>query len=125
MDENFREEQDCQFDSEGQTQEQTQTASEQTTEQMNMQNENSSYRQTYGSSNAYEQTGSGQNTNAYNQQNSQNSMYHGTPGQNMYLAVHFTPVISMQDITARPAIHQLIRILQEIQHRVQVLPRRM
>ena len=42
MDENFREEQDCQFDSEGQTQEQTQTASEQTTEHMNMQNENSS-----------------------------------------------------------------------------------
>lgn len=89
MDENFREEQDCQFDSEGQTQEQTQTASEQTTEQMNMQNENSSYRQTYGSSNAYEQTGSGQNTNAYNQQNSQNSMYHGTPGQNMYFGGAF------------------------------------
>lgn len=85
MDENFREEQDCQFDSEGQTQEQTQTASE----QMNMQNENSSYRQTYGSSNAYGQTGSGQNTNAYNQQNSQNSMYHGTPGQNMYFGGAF------------------------------------
>ena len=33
MDENFREEQDRQFDSESQTQEQTQTASEQTTKQ--------------------------------------------------------------------------------------------
>ena len=89
MDENFREEQDRQFDSEGQTQEQTQTASEQTTEQMNMQNENSSYRQTYGSSNVYGQTGAEQNANAYNRQNAQSSMYHGTPGQNMYFGGAF------------------------------------
>ena len=40
------------------------------------------------------------------------------------LAVHFTPAISMQDITARPAIHQLTRIHLEMLHRVQELPRR-
>ena len=125
MDENFREEQDCQFDSEGQTQEQTQTASEQTTEQMNMQNENSSYRQTYGSSNAYEQTGSGQNTMHITSRTHRTACIMEHRDRICILAVHFTPVISMQDITARPAIHQLIRILQEIQHRVQVLPRRM
>lgn len=89
MDENFREEQDRQFDSESQTQEQTQTASEQTTEQMNMQNENSSYGQNYGSSNVYGQTGAEQNANAYNRQNAQSSMYHGTPGQNMYFGGAF------------------------------------
>ena len=89
MDENFREEQDRQFNSEGQTQEQAQTASEQATEQMNIQNENNSYEQNYGNGNVYGQNGMGQNVNAYNQQNSQSSMYHGTPGQNMYFGGAF------------------------------------
>ena len=89
MDENFREEQDRQFNSEGQTQEQAQTASEQATEQMDIQNENNSYEQNYGNGNVYGQNGMGQNVNAYNQQNSQSSMYHGTPGQNMYFGGAF------------------------------------
>ena len=79
MDENFREEQDRQFDSESQTQEQTQTASECIMEHRD---------------------------------------------RICILAVHFTPAISMQDITVRPDIHQHIQIHQEMLHRVQELPRR-